>query len=156
MFREMRRFKQALEPARCEELLREVKRAELAVIGNEGYPYTLPVNFVYQNGKIYIHSAKAGHKVDAILRCPKVSCSLYRQTEQDDDGWSWFIESVIVFGQASFVEDCQTKLDALAALGRKYFPTEEMVRQELDKNADRCALIEITPEHISGKRVHEK
>ena len=67
MFRKMRRFKQQLSEEECLEILKTAKRGVLAVLGDEGYPYAVPLDFVYEDGKIYFHCAKEGHKLDAIL-----------------------------------------------------------------------------------------
>ena len=56
MFRPMRRFKQQLTMERCEEILQKGSYGVLAVLGDEGYPYTVPLNYHYHNGKIFFHS----------------------------------------------------------------------------------------------------
>ena len=70
MFREMRRFKQQLSEEECRHILKTEKRGVLAVNGDGGYPYTIPINYIYEeeSGKIYFHGAKEGHKIDALLR----------------------------------------------------------------------------------------
>ena len=70
MFRPMRRFKQALSAEECLEVLKEEKRGTLALAGDEGYPYALPINYFYEeaSGRIYFHGAGEGHKIDAIRR----------------------------------------------------------------------------------------
>ena len=65
-FRPMRRFKQQMTNEECIALLRKAPRGVLAVLGDGGYPYTVPLDFVYDDGKIYFHCAKEGHKLDAI------------------------------------------------------------------------------------------
>ena len=79
MFREMTRKKQLLSQERIVEILKEEKRGVLSVIGDEGYPYGVPVNYWYneENGKIYFHSGKVGHKVDAMAANDKVSFCIY-------------------------------------------------------------------------------
>ena len=81
MFREMRRKKQSLPAEECVDILRRMLHGTLALLGDEGYPYAVPVSYVYADGKIYFHSALAGHKVDAIARDGRVSFSV---VEQDD------------------------------------------------------------------------
>ncbi len=80
-FRKMRRFKQELNEKETLEILTNGKTGILGVIGDYGYPYTVPVNYVYENGKIYFHCAKAGHKLDAIRQCDKISLCVI---EKDD------------------------------------------------------------------------
>lgn len=155
-FREMRRFKQALTQEECAAILREEKRGTLAVIGDGGWPYALPVNFWYDTheNKIYFHCSKAGHKLDAIRACDKVCFTVHNAGESAGD-WSYYVKSVIVFGHARPVEDPTVKLEKARQFGGKYFPTEEELEHEL-RSLDRMELVEITVDHMTGKRVHEK
>ena len=155
-FREMRRFKQALTQEECAAILREEKRGTLAVIGDGGWPYAIPLNFWYdaEANKIYFHCAKAGHKLDAIRACDKVCFSVHNAGESAGD-WSYYVKSVIVFGRAQVVEDTAVKLEKARHFGAKYFPTQEELEREL-RGIDRMVLVEIDVEHMTGKRVHEK
>ena len=78
MFREMRRSKQQLSQEECTEILKQEVRGVLSVLGEDGYPYGMPLDHWYdeKNGKIYFHGAKEGHKIDAIKACDKVSYCL--------------------------------------------------------------------------------
>lgn len=155
-FREMRRFQQALRHEECAELLRTEKRGTLAVIGDGGWPYAVPLNFWYDEAanKLYFHCAKAGHKLDAIRSCDKV-CFTVRDAGQSAGDWSYYVKSVIVFGHARLVEDPAVKLEKARQFGAKYFPTAEYLEREL-AGVDRMELVEISVEHMTGKRVHEK
>ncbi|MBP3901898.1 MAG: pyridoxamine 5'-phosphate oxidase family protein, partial [Blautia sp.] len=81
MFREMMRIKQQLSQEECIEILKKEPRGVLSVLGDDGYPYGMPINQYYceEDGKIYFHSGKKGHKVDAIKRCDKASFCVYDQ-----------------------------------------------------------------------------
>ena len=105
MFRKMRRFKQQLTDDACAEVLKNGQRGILAVLGDEGYPYTVPLDYVYTDGKLYFHSAAEGHKVDAVRAEPKASFCVLAQREQDADGWSYYFDSVVVFGKVQIIED---------------------------------------------------
>lgn len=157
MFRKMRRFKQEVSREDCLKILTEEKRAVLAVNGDDGYPYAVPVNFYFDSdtGKIYFHCAKAGHKLDAMLRDDRVCFTVYNTGYQKED-WSYHVTSVIVFGRASVISDEAEVLEKLKRFGMKYYPTEPEVDEEIRKDFDRVNLIEITPEHMTGKLVHEK
>ena len=100
MFREMRRKKQQLAPERVEEILSRRTAGTLAVLGDEGYPYAVPLSYVYHNGRIYFHCAKAGHKLDAIRGCDKVSFCVIDQDEIVSAEFTTYFRSVIVFGRA--------------------------------------------------------
>ena len=155
-FRRMRRFKQALTKEACAEILREEKRGTLAVIGDGGWPYAVPLNYWYDEGanKLYFHCAKEGHKLEAIAACDKVCFTVHDAGESAGD-WSYYVKSVIVFGRARLIEDPAVKLKKARQFGAKYFPTPEELDHKL-LAIDRMALVEITVEHMTGKRVHEK
>ena len=157
VFRPMRRFKQALSKEEYVEILKTEKRGILAVNGDGGYPYALPINFYYDEAddKIYFHTAREGHKVDAIKNSDKVCFTVYNEGEQRSD-WSYYVKSVIVFGRARLVTDLQIKCEKAKAFGMKYYPTEEELSAELERDFERVQIMEITVEHMSGKLVHEK
>ena len=155
-FREMRRFKQQLSDDDCLRVLRRSPRGVLAVLGEMGYPYTVPLNFVYDNGCIYFHMALQGHKLDALRAYDKGSFNVLSEPIPADDGWSFFFDSVTVFGRLSEVNDEAEKIEKLRLLGQKYFPTKEMVEDDIRKNAARCTVVGLKIEHMSGKHVHER
>lgn len=155
-FREMRRFRQALSREECAAILRAEKRGTLAVIGDGGRPYAVPLNYWYDEeaDSIYFHCAKEGHKLDAIRACGKVCFTVYDAGESAGD-WSYYVKSVIAFGHAALVEDDAEKSEKARQFGAKYFPTQQELEQEL-LHLDRMALVKIGIEHMTGKRVHEK
>ena len=156
MFRKMRRFKQQLTTEECEQILRDQKRGVLAVLGDEGYPYAVPMNYVYDNGCIYFHSAVAGHKLESIRAYDKGSFNVLDEAQKADDGWSYFFDSVTAFGRLREVTDPAEKTEHLRQLGNKYFPNAEMTESDIQKNGGRCAVIELKLEHMAGKHVHER
>lgn len=155
MFRKMRRFKQQLSEEECLEILRTAKRGVLAVLGDEGYPYAVPLDFVYEDGKIYFHCAKEGHKLDAILREPKCSFCVLSEGVPEPDSWWFHLSSVISFGKIAIMEDPEAIREKLILLGRKYMPTEEEIQTDILKNGPRANVLELTIEHMTGKRVKE-
>lgn len=155
MFRPMRRFRQQLSDERCTEILQTEKRGVLAVNGDDGYPYTVPMNFVFDAGKVYFHCAVEGHKLDAVKADAKASFCVLHECGLSDDGWSYYVDSVVVFGSVAVVEEEAVRNDKLRKLGLKYFPTAAMVEHDLAKNAPRAVVLELTPLHITGKHVHE-
>ncbi|MBE5959138.1 MAG: pyridoxamine 5'-phosphate oxidase family protein [Lachnospiraceae bacterium] len=160
MFRQMRRWKQQLTDAQTKEILKNTRRGVLSVIGDDDYPYGIPINYYYDedDNAIYFHSAKEGHKIDAIIRSNKVAFTIMNNEWLDEeDGWSCHVESVVVFGKASFVTDKEILVDRATKFARKYFPTEEDVKNEMNPDSmSRMAFIKIDIEHMSGKSVHEK
>lgn len=158
MFRDMRRRKQGLSEDEITRILTEQKRGVLSVHGEDGYPYGLPMNFLYDpaEGRIYVHSAKAGHKIDAIAADNRVCFTTWDDGVLDEDGWSYHVKSVVAFGRAELVQDERTTYEKARALGEKYFPTEEYVEDEMRKAASRVQMISITIDHVTGKSVHEQ
>ena len=155
MFREMRRIRQQTDTAECERILETAKRGVLSVNGDGGYPYGVPMNFVYADGKIYFHSAVCGHKLDAINADDKVSFCVLSDGVKEPDDWWYHFTSVIVFGRIRVIEDENARIGAFRKLGLKYFPTAEMVESDIKKNAARALILELTIEHMTGKRVRE-
>lgn len=156
MFRPMRRFKQQLTEQECLAILTTEPRGVLSLIGDGGYPYGVPLDFVYDDGCLYFHCALSGHKLDAVKACDKASFCVLDKGRKPDDDWAYYFNSVIVFGRIRIVEDNEEKLRRLRQLGLKYFPTADEVEEDVKKNADRCHILALRIEHMTGKRVHER
>lgn len=155
MFREMRRFRQQLSEAETIEILREGKTGVLGVLGDDGYPYTVPVNYVYEDGKIYFHGAKAGHKQDAIARCDKVSLCVIAQDDVVADELTTYFRSVIVFGRARVLETEEEIFHAAEVFGLKYNENRERVDAEIRREWSALRCVEIAIEHMTGKEAVE-
>ncbi len=156
VFRPMRRFKQAASELDCQSLLQSAPRGILSVLGDGGYPYGVPLNFVYENGKVYFHCAPEGHKLDALRRCDKASfCVLSEPVKREGEWWNTFL-SVICFGRVQEVTDPAEHDRLLRALAKKYFPEGYDTEADMRKNAHRAVILELTIEHLSGKNVREK
>lgn len=79
MFRSMRRSAQALTKEQCIDILKKRTSGVLSLLGDNGYPYGVPMSFVYVDGKLLFHSALSGHKIDALQRCKKSSFTVIEQ-----------------------------------------------------------------------------
>lgn len=158
MFVPMRRFKQAVPETECKKILTEAKRGTFSVIGNDGYPYSLPINFYFdeKDGRIYFHGAREGHKVEAIMNCDKVCFTAWNEGFREEGRWEWNVTSVIVFGRAKIIEDRETTEDRVRKLALKYYPTREEAEEDLARAIDRVQLFAIDIEHMTGKLVNEK
>lgn len=159
MFRKMRRFQQQVSDADCKNILKTEKRAAFSVIGDDGYPYTIPINFFYDETehKIYFHGAKEGHKVDALKACDKVCLTTWNQGFQKDGCWEWNATSVVVFGRAKPVTDAAILEDRLRKLAAKYYPTAEEIEAEMNSPAaNHVQMYAIEIAHMTGKLVNEK
>jgi uncharacterized protein len=156
MFRKMRRTKQRLSKATTQEILRNGVVGVLGVLGDDDYPYAVPVNYAYEDGKIYFHSAKAGHKLDAIQRHSKVSFCVIDKDEVVPAELTSFFRSAIAFGKASIVSDDALKQHGLELLARKYSPGfEELGAESIRKEWKNVCVVEIVIDHLTGKEAIE-
>ena len=155
MFVEMRRRTQALPESVYINILDKATSGVLAVCGDEGYPYTVPLSYVYADGKIYFHCATAGHKLDAIRRCDKVSFCVVEQDAVVPEQFTTYYRSVVLFGRARIIENAAEKRAALIKLAEKYSPGQCNRDKEISGSFDRLCMVEITPEHITGKEAIE-
>ena len=157
MFREMMRKKQELTQEECISLLKSEMRGVLSVLGDDDYPYGMPLNHYYyeEDGKLYFHGGKKGHKIDAMKRHSKVSFCVYDGGFHREGDWALTISSVIVFGHIEFVEDQETTYRISALLSRKFTDDEAYISEEIDRSGPKTLLFALVPEHMTGKRVHE-
>jgi len=157
MFRKMMRTKQALTERECVALLREQTRGVLSVLGDDGYPYGMPMNHWYcpEDGRLYFHSGKKGHRSDALRRCGKVSYCVTDQGFRREGEWALNVKSVIVFGRAEVVEDHQRALEVCRCLSRKFTDDEAYIDEEIRRAGAGVMVFALVPEHISGKLVNE-
>ena len=155
MFREMRRAKQLLSEADTISVMNRCTNGILACNGDDGYPYAVPLSYVYQDQKIYFHSAKAGHKIDAILSYPKVSFAVVDEDQIISKEYTTYFRSVIAFGKARLV-DGEEWTRAFRALVEKYSgdQPEEAKMKEIE-GCHQTHLIAIDIEHITGKEAIE-
>ena len=150
MLPEMRRKTQQLPRAEAEEILRAGSSGVLALAGEEGYPYALPISYVYHGGRLYFHCAPAGHKLNAIARCPKASFCVIAQDDVVPALYTTRYRSVIAFGTIRQLEDEQAMITALDVLGRKYAPDLDP-SAEIAGSLHRVCVLEMTIDHLTGK-----
>ena len=156
MFRQMRRYKQELTRKECVDILTNEPRGVLALLGDEDYPYAVPMSHVYVDGKIYFHGAKEGHKKDAVNKYSKASYCVVDNGIKKDGEWWYTFKSVIVFGKIRTLDDNDKKIDKLRHLGNKFFPNPEDTEKEIKRLLDRTEVFELSIDHISGKITVEK
>ena len=157
MFRPMRRFKQQLSEEECLRILKEEPRGVMAVHGEDGYPYAFPMDYVLneENGKLYFHCAKTGHKIDALKQDERVSFCVYDQGFRKEGDWALNIKSVVIFGRIRIIEDTEEMIPYLQKLGGKYFPSEEYTQQEIERGLRNVMMLELSIDHMTGKLVNE-
>ena len=157
MFRPMRRIKQQLQKEECIKILKNEVRGVLAVLGDDDYPYTIPLDFYYDEtkNKIYFHGAREGHKIDSIQKHDKVSFCVVDKGVQVEGKRGLDFNSVVVFGKIKILEDRERTLEICAKLTDKFNFGKEYLEYELKKFANVVTVLELTPEHITGKAVNE-
>lgn len=157
MFRKMRRFKQQLSDEECLDVLRAEKRGVLSVIGDDGYPYGIPMNHVFseEEGKLFFHCAKEGHKLDAVRRCDKVCFTVFEKGFRKEGEWALNVRSVVIFGRVSVVSDEERKKEICASLCRKFTDDEEYIEREIGRHLPNALCLELAIEHMTGKLVNE-
>lgn len=157
MFREMRRKKQELTQEECIAVLNRGTSGVLAVIGDEGYPYTVPISYAYDNGKILFHSAKSGHKIDAISKDRKVSFCVIDQDQIVLEKYTSYFRSVVAFGKMRIMEDDAEKRQAIEKLAIRYVPddTQESRNRAIEQDWKPLCMLEMTIEHMTGKEAVE-
>lgn len=156
MFRGMRRKKQELSHNECIEVLERGTSGVLAVLGDDGYPYTVPLSYVLDNGRLLFHSARTGHKIDALKRCDKATFCVIDKDDIVPDEFTTYFRSVVAFGRARILDEEEDRRRALETLAAKYTPDDEEGRlREVDGQIDRTSMIELSIEHLSGKEAIE-
>ena len=152
MFRKMRRFRQQLPMEEVQALLAQGSWGVLSLLGDGGYPYGVPLNYVYRQGKLYFHCAKKGHKLDALAREPKCCFTVVAQDQVAPEKYTTLFRSVIAFGRVRVLEGDGEKRTALEALGERFNPGDTAGRErELRESWESVAVIEMAIEHLAGK-----
>ena len=156
-FRPMRRIGQQTGEEECLRVLREEKRGVLSMRGENGYPYGIPMNHWYnpEDGKLYFHGAKEGHKIAALGRDSRVSYCVYDAGYRKEGEWALNVNSVVIFGRISPVTDPEKAALICENLCRKFTDDEAYIRRELESALPRVQCLELTIDHMTGKRVNE-
>lgn len=157
MFRELVRKKQQITHEECIKLLTEEPRGVLSVLGDDDYPYGMPMNFWYdpESGHIFFHGGKKGHKIDALKRHNKVSFCVYNQGFRREGEWALNISSVIIFGKIEFVGDYDRAMDVSRKLSYKYTQDSAYIEHEIIHSGPGTLCMELIPEYMTGKLVNE-
>lgn len=157
MFRELARKNKQLPQSECIRLLEEAPRGVLSVLGDEGYPYGVPMDHWYcpEDGNLYFHSGRAGHKIDALRSCDKASYCVMDQGFREEGDWALNIKSVIVFGRLQIIEDPDRAIDITRRLSYKYTQDAAYIEDEIQKYSGGLLVFALVPEHITGKLVKE-
>ena len=157
MFRELQRKNKEILRDECVELLINEKRGVLSVIGDEGYPYGMPMNHYYNplDGCIYFHCGRSGHRIDSIVKCNKASFCVFDEGTKNDNSWALDVKSVIVFGSVEIINDAEAVADITRKLSLKFTDDNEYIDAEIENYLNNTVLLKLVPKHMCGKLVHE-
>ena len=157
MFREMRRKKQKLSKEECDRILYNGTSGVLALHGDDGYPYAVPVSYVYDGEKLLFHSAKNGHKIDAIIKNAAASFFVIDQDQIVPEEYTTYFRSIIAFGKIRILEDDTEKRSAIEKLAVKYAPddTAENRDKAIEREWKPLCMMEMEIEHLTGKQAIE-
>ena len=153
MFREMRRKRQLLSEEETSAILYRGTSGVLSLAGDDGYPYGVPISYVYDGEKIYFHCAKSGHKLDAIRRKAKASFCVIDQDEIVPEKYTSRYRSAVVFGQIRMMEEEREKREAIEKLAVKYAPEDTAAGREdtIDRYWETFCTLEMRIHHMTGK-----
>lgn len=157
MFRELARKNKKISMEECIEVLKSETRGVVSVLGDDDYPYGMPMNHFYneEDGKIYFHCGKYGHRLDALKKHDKVSFCVFDQGYRNEGEWALNVKSIIVFGRMEIIDDPEAIADISRKLSYKFTQDEAYIEKEIKENLRATLLLALTPEHICGKLVNE-
>ena len=157
MFRELVRKNKQLSNESCIELLKTETRGVLSVLGDDDYPYGMPMNFWYneEDGSIYFHCGNIGHRLEALQKHNKVSFCVFDQGYKEENEWAYKVKSVIIFGKIEIIDDMEQITDIVTKLSYRFVQDDEYIKEEIRLHGHRTLLMKLTPEHMCGKLVTE-
>jgi len=158
MFREMRRNKQLLSAEETAAVLEKGTSGVLALAGDDGYPYAIPINFLYdgERNQIIFHGARAGHKVDSLKRSDKVCFTVFGNETIKDEPWAPYMQSTVVFGRCHLIDSPEENIRYVRQFAMKYYPDSALVEEEIGLSGRAVQMFVIDIEHMSGKEVQER
>lgn len=152
--RAMRHSECQLSPDDAEKYLREESWGVLSVHGDSGFPYGVPMNYIWDQGTILLHAtAENSHRLDALKRDSKVCFTVVPEHRLDRDRWTTEYASVIVFGTAEILREPEDKLAAMCAFMQTLSPHRlDEAFLACPPAAAKMVMIRIHPVMITGKR----
>lgn len=157
VFRDMRRFRQQLPREECEAILGRGTSGVLAVTGDDGWPYAVPLSYAYENGALFFHCATSGHKLDALRRDGRASFCVIDQDKVIPEKYTTAYRSVVVFGRVTILEEESELRRGVETLARKYYPqgTAEELETEISGSLGRMLILRMDISHMTGKEARE-
>lgn len=151
MFRELKREAQELSRDAVDDILASEQWGVLSLIGDGGYPYGVPVNYAYCDGKIYFHGASYGHKYDAMKENERLCFTVVSDDEIVEKEYTTAYASVIVFGRVQRLEG-EERREAFIKMTDGLAPRiPHEINVETVNSCTSAAVFSITIEHVTGK-----
>ena len=151
MFTPIRRQDRELSFDEATAILRDGSYGVLAVGGDDGYPYGVPLNYVYLDGAVYFHCARTGHKLDCIRANPRVSFCVVGKADVLPEKFSTAYASAIAFGQAGELPAAENKAVLTAFIEKYSADYREKGMQYVENDHHKPSIIKLQVEHLSGK-----
>lgn len=157
MFRELIRQNKKITDAECIEVLKSETRGVLSVMGDDDYPYGMPMNHWYNedDGYIYFHSGNVGYRLEMLKKHDKVSYCVFDKGYLVEGDWAYRVKSVIIFGRVEFIEDKDEIIDIITKLSYKFTDDKAFIDKHIENNLHRTVLYRVKIEHMTGKLVTE-
>lgn len=156
-----RKFNEVTDQKDIEAILLGARIGRLATLGQDGYPYITPVNYVYLHGSIYFHCALQGEKLDNLQREPKVCFAVDRPLAYLDTGFDrdmavcdvgQYYQSVVIRGRAEIILGMAEKVEALNALMACHEGDPKFAAITAATPAvARCAVVAVRIESLTAK-----
>lgn len=152
MEHKMHKASRQLSDSETMEILKKGDHGTLSVQGDDGYPYATPINYIVVDGKVYLHSAPYGYKIECLQRSPKCCFSAIISAQIIPSKITAAFESVVLTGTAVFVTDQAEKRTVLENFVTQKHPGyEELGFKMIDKQIDKTAVIRLDPVSLTGK-----
>lgn len=132
-------------------ILQQCKYLSVAMLNEDGSPYNVMVDCLYDDGKIYFHSANEGQKLDCIRHDPRICATGYSSAHSDAANSTTRYASVVVHGKAHILEDKERKLEIIRKEAAERGVTPEKIAATIDAYFDVMAMVEIEIDAITGK-----
>jgi len=157
MFRDLVRKNKQLSQEDCIDVLTAETRGVLSVLGDDDYPYGMPMNHWYnpEDGNIYFHCGNVGHRLEALQKHDKVSFCVFDAGYRNEGEWAYNVRSVIVFGRMEFIDDTKVMEDIVTKLSYKFIQDDDYIKKEIRMHGHRTLLMKLNVEHMCGKLVNE-
>jgi len=152
MEHKMRRSDRSLGELQAREIMARAEHGFLATVGEDGWPYGVPVNHVLAGNVLYFHCALAGHKLENLAHEARVCYTAVASAEVVPEETTTLYESAVAFGRARVVDDPAEKRRALELLGNRFCPgLEAKVQEAIRGTGAGTRVVRIDIERITGK-----